>query len=215
MQVIDQRGNVSTKNAHGPRKVMTLPVPFDIPEVPSAPMANLDPLETLELPLQNLVASVRSLLEERPIFTRRALINSLPDSAWDKIGSNSAKYMWQYCCYSFSSGPWRDAMVRFGVDPRKVPECRAYQTMMFMLESETKDNRAKQSRSKRDGNKSHQGSTKESHLFDGNTVSKDGKVWQVCDISDTLLKDLLATTNIRNECHVSTPCKFQWQLRGN
>ncbi|KAJ3509329.1 hypothetical protein NM208_g15684 [Fusarium decemcellulare] len=37
----------------------------------------------------------------------------------------------------------------------------------------------------------------ESHIFDGETFHTDGKVWQVCDITDPLLKDLLDNADIR------------------
>lgn len=167
-------------------------------------MNDLSPVESLELPLQRLITSARRLLEERPIFTRRALKNSMPGSDWDTIGQNSAKRIYQYCGYQFSAGPWRDAIVRFGVDPRKDPHCRIYQTMMFMLENEPKDSRAKYNRTRADPGTSGQVSNKESHLFDGKTVYKDAKTWQVCDISDPFLKSLLATTDLRKECHVSS-----------
>ena len=204
-QVVDQLGNVRTTNVHGPRKISGLPVRFDIPEAPSRPADDLPPVESLEPSLQRLIASARHLFEERPIFTRRALINSVPASDLDKIGPNSYKRIYQYCGYSFSSGPWRDAVIRFGVDPRKDPACRMYQTMMFMLESEPKDSRSKYNRTKADRSKTEQVSRRESHLFDGNTVSKDGKTWQVCDICDPLLQSLLATTELREKCHVSPP----------
>ena len=42
-----------------------------------------------------------------------------------------------------------------------------------------------------------------SHLFDGSVVSKECKVWQVCDISDPTIAPLLATQNLRPNCHVS------------
>ncbi len=74
--------------------------------------------------------------------------------------------------------------------------------MMFMLDSQPKDNRAKWTHSMQDHRKTEQVVRKESHLFDGETVSKDGKIWQVCDITEPFLKDMLATTDIRKECHV-------------
>ena len=179
------------------------PLPFDIPEIPMAASTNLPPISTLDRSLQRLIASAQRLMEERPIFTRRALINSVPGNDWAIVGSNSAKRVFQYCGYSFVSGPWRDAVVRFGVDPRKDSGCRIYQTMMFMLESDPQDNRAKYVRKKANFAISEQILNKESHLFDGQTVSKDGKTWQVCDITEPLLKNLLATTDLRKECHVS------------
>lgn len=130
-------------------------------------------------------------------------MNMLPDKGCNIVDQSSAKYVYQYVGYHWASGPWRDAVVRFGVDPRKDPECRKYQTMMFMLEREPKDSRAKYSRPRPETAKTEQIMRRESHLFDGRNVSMDGKVWQVCDITDSLLVEVLATTNIRKECHVS------------
>lgn len=180
------------------------PVPFDVDVVPQNPSPDVPAIETLTPAMQRLVNTVLRIMQDRPIFTRRALYNCMPGNDWDELGQNTAKYVYQYAGYMFSSGPWRDALVRYGVDPRSDPSFRIYQTMIFMLESEPKDNRAKYNRTQTNRMKSEQVLRKESHLFDGVTVSKDGKIWQVCDISEPFLKNLLSTTNLRQECHVST-----------
>ncbi len=74
--------------------------------------------------------------------------------------------------------------------------------MMFMLDTQSKEHLAKWTHSMPDRRRTEQVVKKESHLFDGKTVSKDGKIWQVCDVTEPFLKDLLATANIRKECHV-------------
>lgn len=203
-QVVDHLGNVSTINVHAGAKVANPPVPFDVDIVPQAPSPNLPAIETLTPAMQRLINTALRIMQDRPIFTRRALYNCMPGNDWDIVGQNTAKMVYQYAGYMFSSGPWRDALVRYGVDPRTDPRFRIYQTMIFMLETEPKDNRSRFNRTKPDRTKSEQVSRKESHLFDGVTVSKDGKIWQVCDISEPFLKVLLSTTNLRKECHVST-----------
>ena len=202
-RVVDDNGNVSSINVHASPKNANPPVPFDIGVVPQAPPPELPAIETLTPAMQRLVNSTLRIMQERPIFTRRALYNCLPDNDWDVVGHNSAKNVYQYVGYMFSSGPWRDALVRYGVDPRTNSSFRIYQTMIFMLETEPKDTRAKHTRTKPDRTKSEQVLRKESHLFDGMNVSTDGKIWQVCDISEPFLKNLLSTTNLRKECHVS------------
>lgn len=186
----------------GPR-IANHPVPFDVDTVPQAASPDLPAIETLIPAMQRLVNTALGLLQERPVFTRRALYNCMPGNDWDVLGQNSAKYVYQYAGYMFSSGPWRDALVRYGVDPRTDPSFRIYQTMIFMLDTEPKDNRVRFSRTKPDRTRSEQVLRKESHLFNGVTVSKDGKIWQVCDISEPFLKNLLSTTKLRKECHVS------------
>lgn len=201
-QVVDHLGNVSTINANAGTKIANPPVPFDVDIVPQAPSPDLRAIETLTPTMQSLINTTLSIMQDRPIFTRRALYNCLPGNDWDVLGQNSAKFVYQYAGYMFSSGPWRDALVRYGVDPRTDPNFRIYQTMIFMLDTEPKDNRAKFNRTKPDRTKTEQVLGKKSHLFDGVTVSKDGKIWQVCDISEPFLKGLLSTTNLRKECHV-------------
>lgn len=185
-----------------------LPVPYDVPEVPQAPSNRLPPVESLDPVIQRLIRDARSIMEERPIFTRRALINSLPAADSKIIVENSSKQIYQYIGYGFASGPWRDCIVRFGVDPRKDRKYRKYQAVMFMLESEPKDNRAKYNRTKPPPPDTDESIHKKSHLFDGKSVQKDGKVWQVCDISDPILKELLDTDNLRDECNVSYSSPF-------
>ncbi|KAL9123840.1 MAG: hypothetical protein Q9217_006770 [Psora testacea] len=141
-------------------------------------------------------------MEDRPIFTRRSLPNCIPGDEWQSVSPNVTRYLYQYLGYFFASGPWRDAVVKFGVDPRTDPKYRIYQTMMFVVDSEPKDSRAKYSRPKTRKEKTEQELRKESHLFDGVNVSGDGKVWQVCDVTDPLIRDLLATENLREKCHL-------------
>lgn len=202
-QVVDDSGNVTTINVHAGPKIANPPVPFDIDVVPQAASPDLPAIETLTPAMQRLVNTALRVMRDRPIFTRRALYNCMPGDDWDVMGHNAAKHVYQYVGYMFSSGPWRDALVRYGVDPRTNSSFRIYQTMIFMLETEPKDTRAKYSRTKPDRTKTEQVLRKESHLFDGVTVSTDGKIWQVCDIAEPFLKHLLSTTNLRKECHVS------------
>ena len=201
-RVVDGSGNVTTVNVHASPKTGNPPLPFDIEVVPQAPPPDLPAIETLTPAMQRLINSTLRIMQDRPIFTRRALYNCMPGNDWDIVGHNSAKHVYQYVGYMFSSGPWRDAVVRYGVDPRTDPSFRIYQTMIFMLETESKDTRAKYTRTRLDRTKSEQVLRKESHLFDGMTVSTDGKIWQVCDISETFLKNILSTPNLRKECHV-------------
>ena len=190
-------------NSNPARRTWSQPLQCDVDAIPTGPSPDLPPIESQLPAMQRLIFEVRKLFEVRPIYTRRALMNSLPGNEWDVVGQSTAKYVYQYVGYLWSSGPWRDAVVRFGVDPRQDPECRKYQTMMFMLDRRPKDNGAKESRTMSELVEIRQMPQKESHLFNGKHITTDGKVWQVCDLTDPLLRDLLATTKLRNECHVS------------
>ena len=214
-QIVDEFGNIGTTNVQGPRKAHNYPVPFDIDMVPQAPAPEVQPAETLGPLVKKLIEEARKVLSERPIYTRRALQNSLRD-LWDKVGENSAKHIYQYVGYVFQSGPWRDAIIRFGVDPRKDPKYRIYQCMLFMLEKEPQDSRAKLQRTNLEHTKhslrdSEQEKRKTTHIFDGTSVGKDGKVWQVCDITDPIIKGILDTNNLRIQCDVE---KDGWYWNG-
>ena len=204
-QILDPQGRVTMVNVSANTKFSNHPVPYNIPNVPIGPTPDHPPLESLEPELRNLVEEARELFEKRPVWTRRALRNNLSPEAWNKVGPNSAKYIYQYVGYMFSSGPWRDAIIKFGFDPRCEPEFRKYQTLMFMLENEPSDNRLDKLRDRRtkiDSAKLAEAQIKDSHMFDGRNVSLDGKVWQICDITDPLLKDVLSTTAVRTTCHI-------------
>ncbi|RAL66382.1 hypothetical protein DID88_006074 [Monilinia fructigena] len=82
--------------------------------------------------LKDFVAALQQAMNERPIWTRRALQNRLVNEP----GYYLMKPALQYVGYQFRSGPWRDALIRYGVDPRKDPSCRIYQTIFFKLYEE-------------------------------------------------------------------------------
>ena len=167
-------------------------VPYDVREIPSHPSADLPPVACLEPAMQRLIREAQRLFDERPIWTRRALRNRLPEADWKKVGDNHAKYLYQYIGYLWASGPWRDAVNKFGIDPRDDVRYRHYQTTMFVIGPQPG----------RDLNAATQ-SPSGSHLFDGKRVAPDGKLFQACDISDPLLVSVLSTTNLRDKCHVS------------
>ncbi len=191
---------VTIENNQRPPPAQTQSIAHDAPAIPVRPLESLPPLPLLEPAMQRLIESARLLFEERPIWTRRALLNRVSAKDLHAVGSNSAKYMYQYLGYSFDAGPWRDAIVKFGVDPRKDPRLRIYQTMMFMIDKENVDGERRKAR-KTPG---FGASKTDTHMFDGKSVSVDSKVWQVCDITDPLLASMLSTPDIREDCHVGS-----------
>ena len=202
--LFDSQGNLITRNTQVPPKIYSPTVPFDIPIIPSAPAPELPPPSTLEPTIQHLIATMKRLMEDRPIFTRRSFPNFIPGNEWDKLGQNVTKSLFQYVGYMFGSGPWRDAIIKFGIDPRSDPKYRIYQTMMFVVDKERKARETNLVRKRIRREKTEQELRKESHLFDGTNISHDGKVWQVCDVTDPLLKDILATPNLRTQCHMES-----------
>lgn len=186
-QLVNQSAVVKLKTLYLPHDVP----PSGIPHEPASPMPS-DPI------LNSLVNDCLKALSTRPIWTRRALINHLGEAP----GIYLLKVALQYCGYQFRSGPWRDAIIRFGVDPRTAPSYRIYQTMFFKLFDEPQripgqpwmDVRSEYTRKEQRRATHHT-----SHIFDGKTLNMDGKVWQVCDVTDPLLTRLLATEELRTD----------------
>jgi len=134
---------------------------------------------------------------ERPIATRRVLLNHIGQNF-----GNELKHVFQYCGYYFRSGPWRDALIPYGVDPRTDPKYRVYQTMTFKIIVRSKENepedRSKWNRSLRLN--PTEAPDNKTHIFDGTKLTPDGKVWQACDISDLLIRRILDEDPPRDTC---------------
>ena len=201
---------ILTNQSRAP-KLNTYYVPFDTPTVPTSP----PPLPAPDPILQSLLTELRHALSERPIWTRRAIMNRIPRN---NPGIYLLKPAIQYIGYQFRGGPWRDAIVRYGIDPRSSPEYRIYQTLFFKIVDHKPagstagkpwhDKRSEYTR------KAHPETLDpNSHVFDGTSVSLDGKIWQVCDITDPLLVRLLATPLLREKCDLHSDgwfCNGTW-----
>ena len=101
----------------------------DAPTVPTKPSENCLEIEKLDKSFQDTISALQSLFAQRPVWTRRALRNTL------KLAHQRTqlRFALPYVGYLFRSGPWRDAIVRFGYDPRISSDSRIYQTMMFRI----------------------------------------------------------------------------------
>ncbi|MCJ1247911.1 tau 95 subunit of transcription factor TFIIIC [Trapelia coarctata] len=196
-QFVDSLGNATTINTANVLKTHTPRIPFDTATVPTAPSREVPPIDSLDPALRRLVTKLEELLLERPIWTRRAITNQIYEPGFDNIG----KQLFQYVAYMFVSGPWRDALVKYGVDPRTDPKYRIHQTMVFQFETEAKE-KIKQSRGGFKERKKPADLDRRSHIFDGINVSVEGRVYQVCDILDPMVQKMLATPDIRERCHI-------------
>jgi len=98
------------------------------------------------------------------------------------------------------------ALVKLGVDPRVDSECRQYQTLNFKIvikdgTNAWSDGRVKYLRSLKGKQETVD---KTSHLFNGLKVVADGKVWQICDITDPLLREIIDSDPPVETCDVSS-----------
>jgi len=186
-------------NYSAPKKMNTYYIPHTTISVPKEPQEQLSPSEAPIL--EELLTEMRIAFEERPIWTRRALGN--------RVGQRENSYNFRramsYVGYQFRGGPWRDGVIKYGVDPRTDTQYRIYQTLFFKIFDEAEkgsgvpwmDGRIEYSRKPNDDV-----NDRNSHIFDGTSVKLDGKVWQICDITDPLLSRLLSTNNLRSDCDV-------------
>ena len=199
---IDQAGRPRTWNSQVRAKTRSQVVAANTRSLPTGPPTDAPAISSLDPILQELIGIARTVLDGRPIVTRRSLPNLIPGDGWQRASPNHSKNIFQYLGYTFSSGPWKDALIKFGVDPRTDPKYRVYQTLTFVLDTppkrKTLDNAATQSTIA----DPEPPPPKESHIFDGQRLSRDGKTWQVCDITDPLLKDVLDTVQLRRDCHL-------------
>ncbi|KAL1963958.1 hypothetical protein VTN77DRAFT_7633 [Rasamsonia byssochlamydoides] len=199
-QSVDTSGKVTTINTQQASKVLTHLVPYDIPVVPSKPRENCPPIPTLDKTLQETIAALEALFSERLAWTRRGLRNSLK--------TNEQRYCLRhaiaYVGYIFRSGPWRDAIVKLGHDPRTSPNYRIYQTFVFRVLPREPElardggggRRHTLPRSSETVSDPSKEGTSNSHLFTGKPpLPLDGKIWMVCDIVDPILRGILFPEN--------------------
>ncbi|KAI4848864.1 hypothetical protein E4T45_06152, partial [Aureobasidium sp. EXF-8846] len=208
--VTDEKGRIKTVNTQAAKKRQVVSVPHDVKNVPTKPPKGLLAIEKQSEALQQCVKNLLELLETRPAVTRRVACN-LVDWGNEALFKEAT----QYVGYSFKSGPFRDTLVKYGLDPRADPKYRCYQTFSFQLVA--KDKVVAAAKKMRDGKNQwirsdrYKKDEEPSHVFDGKSMTTNGKTWQVCDIKEPVLAGLLATENLRPEFD---PVNYGWYLNG-
>ncbi|KAK8110495.1 Transcription factor tau subunit sfc1 [Apiospora kogelbergensis] len=177
---------------------------YPVPNKPLRPME-----KDLEQVPPELVVRVKEALEERPIWTRRALANRVGPLAVD----THLKIAIATVGYQFKGGPWRDAVVKYGVDPRKDPKYRPFQTLAFKLHQLPKMSKIRQGQSSRLTGED----IAVSHKWNGESFCTNGKFWQVCDITDPVLLDLIEKAPVLDECDITEggfwPMAFWYKVK--
>lgn len=72
---------------------------------------------------QQMLLRLRNLMEERPIWTRVALLNQLASDEERTFVNYSKEYL-PLVAYTITDGAWKDTLVRFGYDVRDSSESR-------------------------------------------------------------------------------------------
>lgn len=228
-------GETIYRNTQEAPKIYSYQVQWDTLEYPTLPMPGLPPLEDASDVFKATTVALKVLFDERPIWTRRALLNSLQS---ELTSFNVVRFCLAYVAFAARSGPWRDTYIRLGVDPRKNPKYRVYQSVMLQLVPKQNTTGEILQRNYQSGFRHGMNAAREipdlvdeatpletvqntvesrhtysrfwtrssdrkSHIFDGvSPVPPDGKVWQLCDITDPQLAALrdLPPHKLRPEC---------------
>ncbi|CAI6307325.1 unnamed protein product [Periconia digitata] len=164
--------------------------------VPQGPKSNLPPESQLSPFLQSLIANIRAELKQRPIITRHLLYNRI---GWDK--RDNLRQAAIYCGYFFETGPWREALIQWKVDPRSDPRYRMFQTVSFLSYRKTGSRHYTQydkSIQRLASMQPHE--LVDEHKFDGKSLSSTGNLFQFCDITDPIIRGILDTKDVRRTC---------------
>lgn len=190
----DDNGNMISRNTSAKMlKLQFQAIAPDAKEVPQGPPPDLKCGSMSEEALKNIRTGLSQLLDKRPLVTRRVALSVLPDVSRLHLDTTA-----QWVAYTFSAGPWRDVLIKYGVDPRADPKYRFYQALTFLLDRNTvKMSDVVRSQAKTRPPEEQAGSD---YMFDGTSITTGGHTWQVCDVTDPLLYDLLHTDDLRTEC---------------
>ncbi|KAJ1581162.1 hypothetical protein NDA12_002091 [Ustilago hordei] len=154
-----------------------------------------------------VLARLKELLNERPIWSRVALKNQLSDAEVRELHGYNEKVYYALVGYSMVGGPWRDAIVRFGYDVRKNADSRIYQRIFLRGGPATRESRLNQQggadkeedqgeEDDADEQPPPRSSTvpipgkeraRNTHIFDGVTLHRNIGNFHLCDIEDPLI----------------------------
>ncbi|KZP24581.1 hypothetical protein FIBSPDRAFT_1042044 [Athelia psychrophila] len=172
--------------------------------VPSEPPPNVAAMR--EQMDQALLKRVEALFEERFVWTRASIFNQFtPLEARD---IHNSKVLLPLVCYVFQDGPWRDTLIRFGYDPRRDPGARVFQRLYFRNMSHpiervsiiTRREGHAAADTARDGGAGDV-DRKTAHIFDGVRLTQETAAFQLCDIHDPMLREMIKSEeDVREVC---------------
>uniref|UniRef100_A0A8H8CKA2 Transcription factor IIIC subunit 5 HTH domain-containing protein n=1 Tax=Psilocybe cubensis TaxID=181762 RepID=A0A8H8CKA2_PSICU len=184
---------------YGPASIM-----FSEAQVPKCPPKAVE--EGRDQVNENILKRLEALFEERPVWTRMSLFNQF--SAAEARDILNSKILLPLCCYVFQDGPWRDTLVRFSYDPRKDPSSRFFQRLYFRnanhpisRPSVTTRRHERMTLSEQTRAQETDAERRTSHIFDGQTLTKETAAFQLCDIVDPMLKEMIEDPEaLRDTC---------------
>src|SRR5690606_25555101 len=134
---------------------------------------------------------------------KRALVNHFPPNLLPLL-----RFSLVHVGYMLRSGPFRDTCIAYGVKPTGDPKWRKYQSVFFQSDEKIvfPHQEEEERQQLRSGRTADDGlgtaMRRKSHIFDGQSLNTtDGSAYQLCDITDPILKTLIDRDRIRPQCH--------------
>ncbi|ORY27193.1 RNA polymerase III transcription factor IIIC subunit-domain-containing protein [Naematelia encephala] len=199
----------------------------EVPTEPNASVqAKLDKLEKTDKSDQlnkTLLDRLHQLFLERPVWLRPALLAQFNDQ--DRKAIKAERVYLPTQCYTIGAGPFWKCLVRFGYDPVHEPEAHRYQRTYFypaVASRTTVLNPLRDPTPEPDGGDEDKRTTRwweaeqqrliaegkrppldpsRGHIFDGQVIHRDRPDYQLCDITDPLIRQYLDDpTNVKDDC---------------
>ncbi|KAJ7095191.1 RNA polymerase III transcription factor IIIC subunit-domain-containing protein [Mycena belliarum] len=187
-----------------------LSISFSERQVPDKPAQNVQDARNQISDV--LYEKLIEVFSKRPIWTRGSLFSQL--TALEARDVLNSKPLLASVCYVFHDGPWRDTLIRFSYDPRKDPGARFYQRLYFRnanhpilkpsvmtrRQDRTEANMGNWAVTIEDGSQ-RDIERRKAHIFDGKTLTKETASFQLCDLVDPMLKEMIDDDQeLREEC---------------
>ncbi|KAJ3807736.1 RNA polymerase III transcription factor IIIC subunit-domain-containing protein [Lentinula aff. lateritia] len=181
-------------------------IAFSDPTAPDKPPTNVEAVR--EQVDKNILKKLDELFAQRPVWTRASLFNQTSATIAKEI--HNSKVILPLVCYVFHDGPWRDTLVKLGYDPRKDPEGRFYQRLYFRNANHPinrpsvvtrRQERATTAAAATITTDPEKEEARTSHMFDGVNLTKETAAFQLCDITDVMLKEMIEDPDdVRDAC---------------
>ena len=182
------------ESAYAGKTFMEQSISLETNDVPQGPS------ESLTKQMGGLVKPAIDALEEvfkaRPIVSVRAFDCLEPGHT-----RNSLRAAIPHVGYYMNSGPWAHCIAKYGIDPRKDPAMRKYQTVRISYKGMSTASIPEERRRERS----------KAHIFDGSGLAIVSGIWQLCDLADSTLQHIVNTDQIRSDSELE---QWGWYHNG-
>jgi general transcription factor 3C polypeptide 5 (transcription factor C subunit 1) len=166
---------------------------LQVEELPTEPPDDL-PKKTDTV--KSVVNALKEAFKDRPIVSVRAFHSMQAGHTTHALRSAVP-----YVGYYMHTGPWARTIAKYGIDPRKDPAMRKYQTIAISNKRMSTANIPAERRVP----------ASKAHIFDGTLIGAVSNLWQLCDLTDPILERVINTESIRSECELE---QWGWYHNG-